>query len=77
MAEDNLFTEAKDEALGFMNEVAGDVGKMFGNKIPYNQEPVSKQELTNALFSLTQEQRFQLIAKYGRDAQEYFAELEL
>ena len=77
MAEDNLFTEAKDEALSFMNEVAGDVGKMFKSKIPYNQEPVSRQELTNTLFGLTENQRFQLISKYGRVAQDYFAELEL
>lgn len=77
MSEDNIFTEAKDETLSFMNEVTGDVHKMFKNKNPYNQRKVSKQEITNAYLSMTQQDKITLIGKYGRDAQDYFAELDM
>ena len=77
MSDDNLFTEAKDEALSFMNEVAGDVAKQFKGKTPYNQRKVTKQEITNSYLTLTPEDKMNLIGKYGRDAQDYFAELDL
>uniref|UniRef100_A0A6H1ZFQ2 Uncharacterized protein n=1 Tax=viral metagenome TaxID=1070528 RepID=A0A6H1ZFQ2_9ZZZZ len=77
MSDDNLFTEAKDEALFFMNEVAGDVAKQFKGKNPYNQIKATKQEITNAYMSLGPESKMQLIGKYGRDAQDYFQEIEM
>ena len=77
MADDNFFTEIKDETLAFMDEVSGDIRKMFKGKNPYNTRKVSKQEITNAFLTLTPENKMNLIGKYGRDAQDYFAELDL
>ena len=77
MSDDNLFTEAKDEALSFMNEVAGDVAKQFKGKNLYNQERAKKQDIINGYLGLTPQRRDEFVAKYGRDAQDYFAELDL